>query len=89
MRSRIVPEIDYRDIKKNLHALVNLIPNNEFYKYNDLWSRTTQQAVFLITFASYLNKREIVDIVPAVEEILEGNKDEFGICVFFSRSLFC
>jgi hypothetical protein len=49
-----------------------LIPDNEFYKYNDLWSRSTQQLVFLIIFETYLKKREIVNIIPTVEDILEG-----------------
>lgn len=67
-----VPTIDYTDIKATLNSLSKLIPDNEFYKYNDLWSRSTQQLVFLIIFESYLKRREIVNIIPEVEQLLEG-----------------
>lgn len=80
-----VPVIDYSVIKENLHSLTGLIPNNEFYKYNDLWSRSTQQLVFLIMFESYLKRKEVVNIIPIVEQILDvkvdihNNLNEFHI----------
>ncbi|GAA5794702.1 Translin [Helicostylum pulchrum] len=80
-----VPKIEFEEIKQTLHSLATLIPNNEFYKYNDLWSRSTQQAVFLIIFESYLQKGEIINIIPVVEETLgvkvdiQNNLNEFHI----------
>lgn len=68
----LVPNVDFEEIKRTLHSLAALIPDNEFYKYNDLWSRSTQQAVFLIIFQSYLTKGEIINIIPVVEETLGG-----------------
>lgn len=67
-----VPAVDFDEIKQSLHSLSALIPDNEFYKYNDLWSRSTQQAVFLIIFQSYLTRGEIINIIPVVEETLGG-----------------
>lgn len=71
----LVPKIEFEEIKQTLHSLATLIPNNEFYKYNDLWSRSTQQAVFLIIFESYLQKGEIINIIPVVEETLGGKNE--------------
>lgn len=70
----IVPKVDFEEIKKTLHSLAALIPDNEFYKYNDLWSRSTQQAVFLIIFQSYLTRGEIINIIPVVEETFGGKQ---------------
>ncbi|KAI8075453.1 Translin [Gilbertella persicaria] len=70
-----VPTIDFTEVRETLKALAKLIPENEFYKYNDLWSRTTQQLVFVIVFKSYLEKNEIVNIIPTVEETLEVKVD--------------
>lgn len=70
----LVPKVDFEEIKQTLQSLATLIPDNEFYKYNDLWSRSTQQAVFLIIFESYLQKGEIINIIPVVEETLAGKK---------------
>lgn len=72
----LVPVIDFQDVRDTLQTLSNLIPKNEFYKYNDLWSRSTQQACFLIVFQSYLEKGEIINIIPTVEETLNGKKKE-------------
>ncbi|KAI9358517.1 Translin [Pilaira anomala] len=80
-----VPSVDFEEIKQTLQSLAALIPDNEFYKYNDLWSRSTQQAVFLIIFQSYLQKGEIINIIPVVEETLgvkvdiQNNLNEFHI----------
>lgn len=68
----IVPNLDFTEVRETLQTLAKLIPDNEFYKYNDLWSRTTQQAVFLIVFKSYLDRGEIINIIPTVEETLQG-----------------
>ncbi|KAK4516459.1 translation elongation factor EF-1 alpha [Mucor velutinosus] len=65
-----VPNLDFTQVQETLQTLAKLIPDNEFYKYNDLWSRTTQQAVFLIVFKSYLDRGEIINIIPTVEETL-------------------
>lgn len=68
----LVPAIDFQEVRDTLQTLSRLIPENEFYKYNDLWSRSTQQACFLIIFQSYLEKGEIINIIPTVEETLNG-----------------
>ncbi|CAO3629473.1 unnamed protein product [Mucor fragilis] len=70
-----VPNLDFTQVRETLQTLAKLIPDNEFYKYNDLWSRTTQQAVFLIVFKSYLDRGEIINIIPTVEETLQVKVD--------------
>ncbi|KAI9468931.1 MAG: Translin [Benjaminiella poitrasii] len=70
-----VPQVDFQEAKEALLKLAQLIPENEFYKYNDLWSRTTQQVVFLIAFKTYLEQKEIVNIIPIVEATLEVKVD--------------
>ncbi|CEG71076.1 Putative Translin [Rhizopus microsporus] len=81
-----VPNIDFTPVQEQLSTLAKLIPPHEFYRYNDIWARTTQQAVFLVIFESYLKNGELVnDIIPAVESSLgvkvdiHNNADEFHI----------
>ncbi|KAI8879170.1 Translin [Backusella circina FSU 941] len=62
--SGLVPEIDFAQVKKAVETLVKLIPENEFYKYNDLWNRPMQQAVFLVVFKSYLDQGQVVNVIP-------------------------
>ncbi|KAI8987997.1 Translin [Mycotypha africana] len=69
------PMIDFSEIKEILSRLSSLIPKDEFYKYNDLWSRTVQQIVFVIAFSTYLDKKEVVNIIPIVEETLDIKVD--------------
>ena len=68
----LVPAIDFTEVRETLQALAKLIPENEFYKYNDLWSRTTQAVVFIIVFKSYLENGQVVNAIPIVEETLGG-----------------
>ncbi|EIE89117.1 hypothetical protein RO3G_13828 [Rhizopus delemar RA 99-880] len=69
-----VPSIDYSVAQEHIQVLAKLIPPHEFYRYNDLWSRTTQQAVYLVVFESYLENNGIVDnIIPKIESSLGGN----------------
>ncbi|CEP08424.1 hypothetical protein [Parasitella parasitica] len=70
-----VPNIDFTQVRETLQTLSKLIPDNEFFKYNDLWSRSTQQAVFLIVFKSYLDQGKIINIIPTVEETLQVKVD--------------
>lgn len=68
-----MPSIDFTPVQEQLSTLAKLIPPHEFYRYNDIWARTTQQAVFLVIFESYLKNGELVnDIIPAVESSLGG-----------------
>lgn len=74
LRVDIVPSIDYSVAQEHIQVLAKLIPPHEFYRYNDLWSRTTQQAVYLVVFESYLENNGIVDnIIPKIESSLGGN----------------
>ncbi|CDS11958.1 hypothetical protein LRAMOSA04154 [Lichtheimia ramosa] len=79
-----VPDITFTEVQQHVKALAALIPDNQFYKYCDLWSRQIQQAIFLVVFKHYLEKEELVQI-PAIEEAigykvdLDNTMNEFHI----------
>ncbi|RUP51150.1 translin-like protein [Jimgerdemannia flammicorona] len=57
------------DARGHLTKLASLVPEKQFYKYNDLWNRTVQQACFLATFTTYLQYERLITIAE-LEEIL-------------------
>ncbi|KAI9493881.1 Translin [Zychaea mexicana] len=67
-----VPEIAFNEVRERVQTLATLIPENQFYKYCDLWSRSMQQAVFLVVFKYYLETEELVQI-NKIEEAIGGN----------------
>ncbi|KAI9266641.1 Translin [Phascolomyces articulosus] len=79
-----VPEISFQEIRERVQQLAALIPEDQFYKYNDLWSRSMQQAVFLVVFKHYLETEQLVDIKKIEETIgvkvdLDNSLNEFHI----------
>ncbi|KAI7882463.1 Translin [Lichtheimia hyalospora FSU 10163] len=64
-----VPDITFTEVQQQVKELAALIPDNQFYKYCDLWSRQIQQAIFLVVFKHYLENEELVQI-PAIEEAI-------------------
>ncbi|KAG0172628.1 hypothetical protein DFQ30_010066 [Apophysomyces sp. BC1015] len=57
-----VPQIEFTEIQERAQKLAALIPENDYYKYNDLWQRTIQNTVFLAVFKHYLENEELIDI---------------------------
>ncbi|KAI9008945.1 translin [Phycomyces nitens] len=57
-----VPQVAFDDIQKSVKALETLVPENEYYRYNGLWHRSVQQAVFLAVFKHYLDTEELIDL---------------------------
>ncbi|KAF7722127.1 hypothetical protein EC973_003671 [Apophysomyces ossiformis] len=58
----LVPEVEFSEIQERIQKLAALIPENDYYKYNDLWQRTLQNAVFIAVFKYYLEQEELIDI---------------------------
>ncbi|KAL1933351.1 hypothetical protein VTP01DRAFT_7441 [Rhizomucor pusillus] len=57
-----VPEVAFDLLKDSVHGLAKLIPEHQFYKYCDLWSRSMQQAIFLVVFKYYLDTETLAPI---------------------------
>ncbi|KAI9310328.1 Translin [Dichotomocladium elegans] len=68
-----VPEISFLDVQTQIKAIADLVPEHQYYKYCDLWSRQLQQVIFLIVFKTYLEKEELVQI-PVIEETVGLNE---------------
>ncbi|KAF8073605.1 Translin [Lyophyllum atratum] len=56
-------------------ALVGLIPENQFWRWKDMWSNSLRSAVFTASLIEYLSTRTLISL-PQVAEIL-GIKDEW------------
>ncbi|KAI8990286.1 Translin [Pilobolus umbonatus] len=77
-----VPKVDFEEVKEKIQRLASLVPEHEFYKYNDLWNRVMQQAVFAVVFKSYLTNGLKVNIISIVEDSLgdmHNNLTEFHL----------
>ncbi|KAI8139211.1 Translin [Fennellomyces sp. T-0311] len=68
-----VPAIEFNEVRERVQQLASLIPENQFYKYCDLWSRSMQQAVFLVVFKHFLETEQLVQI-PVIEEAIGVNE---------------
>ncbi|KAI7859120.1 Translin [Circinella umbellata] len=66
-----VPDISFEEVRERVKNLASLIPENQFYKYCDLWTRSMQQAVFLVVFKYYLETEQLIDI-KKIEETLDA-----------------
>ncbi|KAG2221126.1 hypothetical protein INT45_004435 [Circinella minor] len=69
-----VPDISFEEVRERVKNLASLIPENQFYKYCDLWTRSMQQAVFLVVFKYYLETEQLIDI-KKIEETLDVKVD--------------
>ncbi|RIA99678.1 translin-like protein [Glomus cerebriforme] len=47
-------------IKQHLADLSKIVPYQQFYRYNDLWSRTIQTSLYLAEFAVYLSSEKLI-----------------------------
>ncbi|KAL1922284.1 uncharacterized protein VTP21DRAFT_9823 [Calcarisporiella thermophila] len=76
----------FHDVREHIQKLAKLIPAKQHYRYNDLWSRTLQQACFLAAWNIYLQYERLIT-VQELEEImgvkvnLDNTLDEFHISV--------
>ncbi|RDB14554.1 Translin [Hypsizygus marmoreus] len=61
--------------RETTSALVKLIPENQFWRWKELWSNSLRTAVFAAALMEYLSTRTLITL-PQVSELL-GIKDEW------------
>ncbi|KAJ3050080.1 hypothetical protein HK097_008937 [Rhizophlyctis rosea] len=59
----------FPDIHNDLKKLAALIPAEQYYRYNGMWTFVLQQACYLAAYTTYLHYERLVT-VPEVEEML-------------------
>ncbi|CAG8609965.1 15448_t:CDS:2 [Dentiscutata erythropus] len=50
----------FEEVKQHMTNLAKLVPHQQYYRYNELWSRTVQNSVFLAAFAIYLQYEKLI-----------------------------
>ncbi|KAI8390893.1 Translin [Radiomyces spectabilis] len=64
-----VPDIPLQELQTRVQQLAALIPVNEYYKYENLWQRTLQQAVFIIAYKHYLDTETLLGVQELEQRI--------------------
>ncbi|RHZ65103.1 hypothetical protein Glove_319g12 [Diversispora epigaea] len=49
-----------REVKQHLENLSQIVPYQQYYRYNDLWTRTVQSSLFIASFAFYLSTERLI-----------------------------
>jgi hypothetical protein len=62
----------YPPIAASIANLAALIPSTQFYRYNDMFSRSLQSAAFIVVFKHFLETEDVASKTQ-VEEVL-GSK---------------
>ncbi|KAF9964472.1 hypothetical protein BGZ70_006395 [Mortierella alpina] len=78
--------IHFSDIQTHISDLAKIVPPNQYYKYNGLWSGPMQQACFLATLTMYLEHERLITVEElegffAVKVDLENNITDFQISI--------
>ncbi|KAF9918855.1 hypothetical protein BX616_005030 [Lobosporangium transversale] len=71
--------IHFGDIQTHIQEVAKIVPVNQYYKYNSLWSGPMQQACFLATLTMYLEHERLITV-----EELEGF---FGVKVDLNNDI--
>ncbi|CAG8746240.1 13462_t:CDS:2, partial [Cetraspora pellucida] len=50
----------FGEVKQPMPNLAQLVPHQQYYRYNELWSRTVQNSLFLAAFAIYLQYEKLI-----------------------------
>ncbi|KAG0356233.1 hypothetical protein BG005_004859 [Podila minutissima] len=78
--------IYFSDIQTHISDLAGMVPVNQYYKYNGLWSAPMQQACFLATLCTYLETERLITVEElegffAVKVDLDNNITDFRISI--------
>lgn len=57
-------------LEEKIATLAKLVPKEEYYRYNDIWTKSLQNACFICVFYTFLLNREKVFSFSAVEIFL-------------------
>ncbi|KAG6820178.1 hypothetical protein H0H93_004309 [Arthromyces matolae] len=61
--------------QETTHALADLIPENQFWRWKDMWTNSLRNAVFVASLVEFLSTRTLIPL-PKISEQL-GIKDEW------------
>ncbi|CAG8737927.1 16285_t:CDS:2, partial [Racocetra persica] len=50
----------FGEVRQHMKNLTQLVPSQQYYRYNELWSRTVQNSLFLAAFAIYLQSEKLI-----------------------------
>lgn len=80
----------FEKIRQGFAALDNLIPNGQYYRYNDHWRYATQRLCFLAALIVFLEKGILID-KETTAQILGGNKLSQFCFIFIYKNIqpFC
>ncbi|KAG0261806.1 hypothetical protein BG011_000637 [Mortierella polycephala] len=78
--------IYFSDIQTHIKDLAKMVPVNQYYKYNGLWSSPMQQACFLATLTMYLEHERLISVDELegffdVKVDLDNNITDFRISI--------
>ncbi|KAG0299986.1 hypothetical protein BGZ98_009599 [Dissophora globulifera] len=78
--------IHFSEIQSCIREVAKVVPDNQYYKYNNLWSGPMQQSCFLATLTVYLEHERLITVEElegffAVKVDLENSVTEFRISI--------
>ncbi|KAF9996830.1 hypothetical protein BGZ80_006586 [Entomortierella chlamydospora] len=78
--------IHFEDIQVHIKEVAKIVPMNQYYKYNGLWTGPMQQACFLATLTMYLEHERLITVEElegffAAKVDLDNNMTDFRISI--------
>ncbi|KAF9173931.1 hypothetical protein BGX21_011275 [Mortierella sp. AD011] len=78
--------IHFEDIQAHIKEVARIVPMNQYYKYNGLWTGPMQQACFLATLTMYLEHERLITVEElegffAAKVDLDNNMTDFRISI--------
>ncbi|KAF8940463.1 hypothetical protein BGZ58_006305 [Dissophora ornata] len=78
--------IYFSEVQIHIREVAKIVPMNQYYKYNGLWSTPMQQACYLATLTTYLEHERLITIEELegffpVKVDLDNNMTEFRISI--------
>ncbi|KAF9942122.1 hypothetical protein BGZ65_009730 [Modicella reniformis] len=65
--------VQFQEVKAHIQEVAKIVPTNQYYKYNNLWSGPMQQACFLATLTMYLEHERLITSRLAVNAVTAGD----------------
>ncbi|KAI9104462.1 translin-like protein [Phlyctochytrium arcticum] len=67
----------FKEVREAIRSLAELVPKDQYYRYNTMWLHGIQQAIFLASYIHYLWTETLITI-PEIEELLGVKVDLKG-----------
>lgn len=78
----------FEKVRQGYAALDNIIPNGEYYRYNDHWRYTTQRLCFLAALIVFLEKGILIER-ETTAQILGGKKLSHWSILYYIIFIMC